>query len=908
MQTSFVDRLDELAGLHRAVESLQRGEGAAVQIEGYSGIGKTALLDRFAADPDGMGDGAKDFRVVRTTGRPIVGEGLSYGPIIDILIDLQRRSGRRAGAARLFKAARRGAVRSTPEVLASLVPVVGPILAKISEGTESAFRAGSALHDMDSQKHAVAVRVVDTIAELARSGPPAVVIVDDLQFVDEDSLRVLDLLLRRLPAVPIALVLSRMTSSRSGRTADPVSGLVADWDKDRLVTRHRIRELNESWVAELVRRLEVPVPPGFAARLSEATGGLPMFVMLCLQHWRPQDGARIVLPESVAEIVEGQLAALDEADRRMLVLASVQGPTFATSFLAHALELPHDEVVDRIHLLARSRTLIRSVPEAEQPDWLSEEDADVYTFDHLLLWDAVYQAQSDEQRRSRHERLARVIMRELANYRDMPLGLRLELARHLELGGRPCLRESAEVRMALARSAASDGASFGAIEGHCEAAIAALRLLRRDAEVRSRFVEAAEMMLSMTEVRWRGQHAAVGTPTNIDELAQEAEEMAAETGDAELIARTALQRGKTLLATRGLDAGLEKLAEALDLAKRLDDPVRLYAATVEFGRQVSKRNLAEGLTTLREAERMYEADPRLRDTDDSVLVHTRNLAEMQLGVTLFDSGFLEDALGRLERCVARLREAQLNAELPIALNYLAQIQLAVGRSESAVDTLREALEFEEDRGGESGWHANNAALLALALSQNPSQDRSYAGESLELAESAWIETQGTWLLNLVPIVRNLLVEVLITQPSQLSAEDERKMLERADRLAEDTVVETLETRMTRSRIAALSLRSRVHLRMGNPSRAADFAREAVAVLDEVGEMPALRTEEILYHAACAVRADGAEAEANVLLARAAEVVERKANGIADDSLRRAFTEDVPLNRLILKGLLGPAER
>ena len=78
--------------------------------------------------------------------------------------------------------------------------------------------------------------------------------------------------------------------------------------------------------------------------------------------------------------------------------------------------------------------------------------------------------------------------------------------------------------------------------------------------------------------------------------------------------------------------------------------------------------------------------------------------------------------------VGRLRNELLQAELPIALNYLAQILTGLGRSEEAESALREAREFEARRGGDSGWHAYNTALLARLLATRPGQAR----ESLRL--------------------------------------------------------------------------------------------------------------------------------------------------------------------------------
>jgi tetratricopeptide (TPR) repeat protein len=143
---------------------------------------------------------------------------------------------------------------------------------------------------------------------------------------------------------------------------------------------------------------------------------------------------------------------------------------------------------------------------------------------------------------------------------------------------------------------------------------------------------------------------------------------------------------------------------------------------------------------------------------------------MQLGITLYDSGHLSEAQARLGRCVQRLRDEPLRAELPIALNYLAQVHMGLGAYEDAEEVLGEALAFEADRGGDSGWHAYNKALLAHLLIQQPAK----RGRALELIADAWAETERTWLANLVPIVRNLYAEILV-----LAADEPGDLLDQA---------------------------------------------------------------------------------------------------------------------------------
>nr|MCL7021140.1 hypothetical protein [Vibrio vulnificus] len=80
---------------------------------------------------------------------------------------------------------------------------------------------------------------------------------------------------------------------------------------------------------------------------------------------------------------------------------------------------------------------------------------------------------------------------------------------------------------------------------------------------------------------------------------------------------------------------------------------------------------------------------------------------------------------------------------------------------------------------------------------------------------------------------------------------------------------------------------------------------ALALLERHGDLPALRTEEVLYWSARAVLADGADGareRAGALLARAREQVARKADSLEGDRvLREGFLTRVPLNRWITEG-------
>ena len=827
---------------------------------------------------------------------PGIGPGLHYGPVGDVLLQLAVRR-RPKKWKRALRATGQGVSGAAPELLSSLVPGLGAVMSIGQKATEAALDSGSMPFDsLLPFQQGVATQIADALLEHARTGPPLVVVMDDVQDMDPSSLHVLDRLLPQLPHEPIALVLSQAVGDSSGSddASDSVEELLRHWEQAGLVRRSPLGGLPDEAVAELVRSRHPGAPHELPFSLSRLTAGHPVFVQLCLDEWHAQDGDRIVLPESLSKVVDDRLRRLDPDDQTLLCTAAVQGPEFLSGPLASVLGRPDDEVMERLRRIAVERKLISATT---PPGWARDEPSDCYRFQHQALWRVLYDRQTPQQRRSRHARTATALTPE--GGLGVELGRRLEISRHLELGGPECLAASAKAHYALARSAAVEGLSFSEAERHCEKAIQAVRALRADAPGRDRLlVECIELLLSLTEVRWRGQHPSAGGP-HIDELAVEAEEAAARCADSHLIVRTTLLRGKTLLATQGLVPALGKLRDAVSRAAEQDDPVALFVARVEYGRQVSKRKLADGLEQLLEAERLYASEPRLGGSDDPVLQHARNLNEMQLGISYFDVGRLGVARERLLRCTARLREESLQAELPIALNYLAQLHLGLGQLQDAEKVLDEARRFEAERGGDSGWNAYNTALLAQVLVDDPGR----WAEAHTLIEDAWQETGRTWLMNLVPIVRNLYAQVLLETSCDAPA-----VLDQAQRLASDTVAETRHTGMVRSEIAALSLLGRIDLRRGMLPQAVEHTRQAVRLLHRTGDMPALRTEEVHYHAARILYAAGDREEARRLLEQARGEVARKADSLDEATLRQVFLEGVPLNRAIVRGdLTGEPE-
>ncbi|GAB3166107.1 hypothetical protein GCM10027059_24690 [Myceligenerans halotolerans] len=895
---NFVDRVEHLTELRSLLADVTRGRrGRAVVIESVAGMGRSALLEKFETETIGY---RPPCRVVHVRCQPVIGPGMPFGMILEAGRKLEgddrtRWSGgslRRTGALTA-----RGADAALPDLLSMAVPGLGIAYSLGAVLARSSLKSGHLPgDDLHPNQHGDAEKIVETVLRLARSGPPVVLIVDDLQFCDPSSLLALSKLLPRLPAEPLGVVLSHSTEGVASENPG-IGPLMDRWARDELLVRRTMEGLPPHAVGELAMRHEVPTE--LARELHEMTSGHAVFLALLLEDW--ENGKTPTrFSDDLKLIVRRRLEGLDDRERDVVLYGAVQGEVFLSRTVAKAKGIPHDDVMVALASAADKGLVIRDVEPRNDgvPGWVGPNELDgsnCYRFEHRALWQIVYEEHvKGAMKSSWHAATARAMTP--GPLAGMHLARRLEIARHLREGGRECLFESARAHYELARDTALGGTSLDAEAGrpfglteaarHCRVAIEALQKLPEVSERDRAFVDAVELLLALTEVRWLGRNGSAGP--DIDDLAEQAELAAARCGRLELQIRTTMQRGKTLLVTRGLAPSLDKLAEAVAMAEEHRDLAMLFVARVEYGRQLSKRRLAAGLVELRKAEAMYETGQI--DSAAPVLQHARNLGEMQLGISLFDSGDLGEALDRVQRCVERLRTETLRAELPIALNYLAQIHAALGSYESAESVLREAIDLETERGGDSGWRAYNKALLARLLVVGPRY-----GEALDRIEDAWSETERTWLVNLVPIVRNLYAETLLLAPG-----GSEELLQRADRLAGTTLAETRETGMLRSEIAAHSLRGRILGALGDSHAAQENARTAVRILAEVGAMPALLSEEVYYHAAVTLSTT-ASTEARDLLERARREIAGKAATIPDESLRRQFLSGVPLNDAIGRG-------
>jgi DNA-binding CsgD family transcriptional regulator len=368
---ALLEREYELATLHEGLDLARAGEGVLFLIEGPAGVGKTVLASaaRKTAEEAGMmplaarGSELEDsfaFGVVRQMLEPVLRGQLR---------DANLFAGGAGPAARLF----------APGEQRSLAADVG-------------FEA---LHSL--------FWLVANIAEQS----PVLMLVDDCQWADRESLRFLAYLAQRVDGIPVAMVLTRRAANVSDDEPASLWQLVAS--RPAAVAIYP-RPLSQSAVAALTReRLGAQAAEKFCRACHAATGGNPLFVRELL---RALDAAGVVPSAAAADEVQ----AVGPAAVSRFVLHRLALVGAAATELARAVAVLGEDSELRI---ASRVTGLSEQAAREAADGLVEADiflrAERLKFVHPIVRAALYEDLSPGERQARHAAAADALTREGAS-------------------------------------------------------------------------------------------------------------------------------------------------------------------------------------------------------------------------------------------------------------------------------------------------------------------------------------------------------------------------------------------------------------------------------------------------------------------------------------------------------------
>lgn len=258
---SLLERRDELGAIEAALARAAGGRGSLVIVEGVAGIGKTSLL-RAALDLDA----AASMRHLWSSGSEL--EQLHpFGVARSLLLPVVRDAG---GPARLRGPSAPARMllepsRSSPREAADPLAVLHAALWLLVEASERA---------------------------------PMIIVVDDLHWVDEPSLRLLAYVAHRVSTMPIAVLVG---TRPTGSVAEEVSAQIR---AHREAVRLPLGGLSRDAVASLVKQFDGHGHADRVEQMWEQTGGNPFYVVELLRATPP--GA--VLPDDVPDVIRASLA------------------------------------------------------------------------------------------------------------------------------------------------------------------------------------------------------------------------------------------------------------------------------------------------------------------------------------------------------------------------------------------------------------------------------------------------------------------------------------------------------------------------------------------------------------------------------------------------------------------------
>jgi DNA-binding CsgD family transcriptional regulator/tetratricopeptide (TPR) repeat protein len=643
---SIVGRDDELRAVSTFLGRLADGPRALV-LEGTAGIGKTTLWQGGVAEARLLGHTVLVTRAAESEAR------MSYAALGDLLAGVPA-----TAFAGLAEPLRRSLDRA------------------LLRGDES---------DEAPDPRGVSLAVAEAVRTLA-ADRPIVIAIDDVQWLDRPSARVLSFVFRRLTDEPVGVLESLRLGS--GAPGDPI-----ETDRAFVACDHlAVGPLTVGALGRVLRQRTNPaLPRPFVVRLHEVANGNPLFALEVARTTlagdaRPGPGQRWPVPEDIQRLMSARLARLPPAAQRpLLAIAATSQPT---------LEL----VLDVAGSTERS---LAGLARAEEAGVIERADGRI-RFTHPLLASTVYANATDADRRDLHVRLASATTDPEERARHLALGttgpngdvaaVLEDAARHARMRGAPdAAAELVELARAMTPPTELEAVRrrrLAAAEYHFDSgdAARARQVLEETIAATPAGVARAEMLYRLASMSWMNL---------IDGVRAPAERALVDAGDdptALCSSHNALAWVAFYLADLATAAAHARASAAVE-PRAADPAVRSDAlATLAFVEFLEGRPNPGRMT--RGLELQDVSMEQASWTESSVYTTPGSIH----GMELMWSGRLAEARALFERELAVYEQHAMFALRQEVLCYLAELECRAGRFELAASYGRESMDIIQENG------------------------------------------------------------------------------------------------------------------------------------------------------------------------------------------------------------------
>jgi DNA-binding SARP family transcriptional activator len=655
----LVGREEPLRVISRALTEASAGRGRVVLLAGEPGIGKTRLAEEAARR-------AREAGVTVAWGSSDEHDGApAFWPWVQVL---------RALLADPTAGPPAAAVGPHAAELALILP----------ELADGAPRAAGPVLDVETSRFRLCQAAIGALVTLS-ADRRLLLVLDDLQWADVASHRLLSLLTGALSGAPIVVLATYRDRSLDG--GEPLADTLASLARMAPVDRLVLAGLGPTEVAQVMASQFSSEPDQELARLvSDRTGGNPFFVIEVLRllgtHGWPEltavDAASVVaqhVPAGVRDVLRRRLSRLPDQTRTVLLVAAVTGQEFDLDIVRAATGVDDDDALDAVELALLSGLVV------EDPVTVGR-----FRFAHALIREAIYSEISRARRARLHARVGQALL----DRRGSGAEHARQVAHHWWLAAPAVGPDRAIPHVVAAAHACLDTLAHEEAE----------RLLRRSLDLLSAAAPSAE------RTAW------------------------------ELDVRLSLGKLMVQLDGTGAEQARANFARARELADELGDSSALLAAyrslyEVAFARADHRGAAAWAQVMLDVAERK-----------DDLTAFT--LSHLALGRTLWCQGRLAAARDQLEQGLRVAGAAHPPPDILPPVMML-RLQLAavldpLGEQDAAAGHLAAAIEMARRHGPFSRAVTLAGAALLAAMRRDLAAARAWATEVVALAEELTFPT------------------------------------------------------------------------------------------------------------------------------------------------------------------------
>ncbi len=246
---------------------------------------------------------------------------------------------------------------------------------------------------------------------------PLIIFVDDLQWCDPTSLRLLHYIARNTRENRVLILGAYrpedLVRARDGKP-NPLEAAMQNMGREGLFHRIELERFNENETGNLITFTLGPngFDENFLHGIHKQTGGTPFFIIEVLKvladegaivrdgsgRWIvAKDPGSLALPTKIVDVVQRRLDRITGDQRDLLGLASVIGEEFSADLLERISEVKKIPLLKHLGEIERTHRLIHAMKSK-------------YRFDHAKVREVLYQEISDELRSEYHRQVGDILV------------------------------------------------------------------------------------------------------------------------------------------------------------------------------------------------------------------------------------------------------------------------------------------------------------------------------------------------------------------------------------------------------------------------------------------------------------------------------------------------------------------